>query len=360
MKRIALLLAAIASPVRAHVHAVNFDFVCTTTKPARPDAAAPPAARRHRCRARRRAPPQGPLVRPRWLLIPVLLSLAGIAAGMAWVDWSKGGAGSGLYSREWQPDPVQGYWDPDRFYQPTQLVEGVYPAAECIACHEALTPGIVADWRDSRHSRPASRAPVACPDCHGADHQKLHMPTPKVCAGCHAEQHDAFQSEKQYGFPSHVLAMERATDSKHFVDKPKAETTACVQCHSVATKCDSCHTRHRFAAAEARRPEACTTCHSGPPHPDDETFYASAHGKRYLADAQETDWSKPLRKGNYAVPTCAYCHMRNGQHVVADKSIWGNSACARSIPTPPRTRSSASAGSRSAWTATTRTFRAGN
>jgi hydroxylamine dehydrogenase len=95
-----------------------------------------------------------------------------------------------------------------------------------------------------------------------------------------------------------------------------------VQCHSVATKCDSCHTRHRFDAAEARRPEACTTCHSGPPHPDDETYYGSAHGKRYLADAQKTDWSKPLVKGNYTVPTCAYCHMRNGQHVVADKSIW--------------------------------------
>jgi hypothetical protein len=29
MIRIALLLAAIASPVRAHVHTVNFDFVCT-------------------------------------------------------------------------------------------------------------------------------------------------------------------------------------------------------------------------------------------------------------------------------------------------------------------------------------------
>jgi hydroxylamine dehydrogenase len=100
------------------------------------------------------------------------------------------------------------------------------------------------------------------------------MPTPKVCGECHAVQHDAFQSEKQYGFPSHVLAMERATDSKHFADKPKAETTACVQCHSVATKCDSCHTRHRFEAAEARRAEACTTCHSGPPHPDDETFTA--------------------------------------------------------------------------------------
>jgi hypothetical protein len=56
--------------------------------------------------------------------------------------------------------------------------------------------------------------------------------------------------------------------------------------------------------------------------PTTKPIYASAHGKRYLADAQETDWSKPLRKGNYATPTCAYCHMRNGQHVVADKSIW--------------------------------------
>ena len=30
MRRLALLLAAIASPAWAHVHAVNFDFVCTT------------------------------------------------------------------------------------------------------------------------------------------------------------------------------------------------------------------------------------------------------------------------------------------------------------------------------------------
>jgi hypothetical protein len=30
MKRFVLLLAAMASPVLAHVHAVNFDFVCTT------------------------------------------------------------------------------------------------------------------------------------------------------------------------------------------------------------------------------------------------------------------------------------------------------------------------------------------
>lgn len=258
----------------------------------------------------------------RWLLLPVLLALAAIALGTAFVDWSKGGPGSGLYSREWSPDPVQGYWDPARFYQPTQNVTGVFAAEQCITCHQAITPGIVADWRDSRHSAPRSRAPVTCPDCHGSDHRKLHLPTPEVCGQCHQAQHQAFLSERQYGFPSHVLAMERATDSKHYVDKPKAETTACVQCHSVATKCDSCHTRHRFDAAEARRPEACITCHSGPPHPDDETYFASAHGQRYLAEGQQWDWRKPLVKGNYPVPTCAYCHMRNGQHVVADKSIW--------------------------------------
>jgi hydroxylamine dehydrogenase len=261
-------------------------------------------------------------MRRRWLLVPVALALAGIALGMAWVDWSKGGPGSGLYSREWQPDPVQGYWDPGRFYRSVQSVQGVFPPEQCIACHEALTPGIVADWRESRHSAPSNRAPVACPDCHGTDHQKLHLPTPEVCGGCHGTQREALLSERHYGFPSHSLAMERATDSKHFVDKPKAETTACVQCHSVATKCDSCHTRHRFDPAEARRPEACTTCHSGPPHPDDETYYASAHGRRYLAEGAQWDWSKPLAKGNYPVPTCAYCHMRNGQHVVADKPIW--------------------------------------
>jgi predicted transporter len=30
MKRLALLLAAIANPAWAHVHSLNFDFVCTT------------------------------------------------------------------------------------------------------------------------------------------------------------------------------------------------------------------------------------------------------------------------------------------------------------------------------------------
>jgi hydroxylamine dehydrogenase len=231
--------------------------------------------------------------------------------------------GIGLYGDEWRPEPVHEFWDPGAYQQPeTDAVEGRFSGEECVECHEAITPGIVKDWRKSSHSSPKTGDPVTCNACHGEDHQDLRLPTPADCGGCHDRQHTEFLEERRYGFPSHALAMERAVDSKHFVDKPKAEVASCLQCHSVATKCDSCHTRHRFSAAEARRPEACLTCHSGPPHPDDETYFASAHGQKYLSEGANWDWSKPLRKGNYPVPTCAYCHMSGGKHQVADKAIW--------------------------------------
>jgi len=243
----------------------------------------------------------------------VLASVA-ISLGVAYVHWSKGGPGSGLYSRYWSPEPVQGWWDPERFYRPVRSVQGVFDAAQCLQCHEGVTPIIVSDWRASRHAAPRDRAPVACPDCHGADHQRLRLPTPDVCGGCHPKQSGELRDEARYGFPSHGLAMERAVDARHFADKPKAEVMACVQCHSVATKCDSCHTRHRFDPAEARRPEACITCHSGPPHPDDDTYFASAHGRVYREEGDGWDWTRPLARGNYKAPACAYCHLHDRDH----------------------------------------------
>jgi len=259
-------------------------------------------------------------MRSRYMWIPLILVVIVIVAGFQYIDWRQSGTGSGLYSHEWSPDPVQTYWDPDNFYTAPDTIQGVLEMAQCIQCHEAITPGIVNDWKASRHSQ--VNEPVTCPDCHGSDHQQLHLPTPEVCGGCHDKQHGEFLAEARHGFPSHVLAMDRAVDAPHFVDKPKAEVQSCVQCHSVATKCDSCHTRHRFSAAEARRSEACITCHSGPPHPDDETYFASAHGQIYLQEGHEWDWSKPLQKGNYKAPTCAYCHMDEGRHQVAEKSMW--------------------------------------
>ncbi|VAX11694.1 Hydroxylamine oxidoreductase (Fragment) [hydrothermal vent metagenome] len=257
----------------------------------------------------------------RYIWIPIIVALIALLVGFYYVNWSKSGAGAGLYSRDWLPDAIFAYWNPDDFYESVKTVPGVFNGEECVSCHTAVTPGIVNDWRKSRHSQADKK--VYCADCHGNDHQNLHMPTPTVCATCHKTQHREFVDEKRFGFPSHALAMERALDAKHFVDKPKAEVTACLQCHSIATKCDSCHTRHRFSAAEARRPEACISCHSGPPHPDDETYFNSAHGQIYLKEGSDWDWSKPLRKGNYKAPTCAYCHMDEGKHQVADKSIWG-------------------------------------
>ena len=259
-------------------------------------------------------------MRARYILIPLLVALAAIPIGYAYVGWSQSGPGIGRYAQDWEPEPVQGYWDPAAFYTAPQTVAGVFEGKQCVTCHEAATPAIVVDWRASRHAQ--AETPVFCPACHGEDHQRLHLPDPAVCGNCHATQHGEFLDEARYGFPSHVLAMVRAVEAPHFVDKPKAEVQSCVQCHSVATKCDSCHTRHRFSAAEARRPEACITCHSGPPHPDDTTYFASAHGRIYLEEGAGWDWSKPLRKGNYKAPTCAYCHMERGRHQVADKAIW--------------------------------------
>jgi hydroxylamine dehydrogenase len=261
--------------------------------------------------------------RVRYVWIPLVILLIAIPAGFYYVEWSKGGSGAGLYSRKWVPEAVFAYWNPDDFYQSVDSVMGEFEGEECISCHEAVTPGIVKDWQSSSHSRPGDgKDTVYCSACHGNNHQALHLPSPEVCGDCHSTQHAQFVDEKRFGFPSHALAMERALDASHFVDKPKAEVTACLNCHSVASKCDSCHTRHRFNAAEARRPEACITCHSGPPHPDDETYFASVHGQIYLAEGEQWDWSKPLRKGNYKAPTCAYCHMDEGRHQVADKSMW--------------------------------------
>jgi len=261
-------------------------------------------------------------MRPLYVWIPVLIAAITVPLGYYYVDWSKSGEGAGLYSRDWLPEAVFAYWNPDDFYKSVESVSGEFSGEQCVECHQGVTPGVVNDWRKSGHSKPANgQQAVYCSDCHGSNHENLHLPTPDVCGGCHDKQHGEFVAEKRYGFPSHSLAMERALDAKHFADKPKAEVTACLQCHSVASKCDSCHTRHVFSAAEARRPEACISCHSGPPHPDDETYFNSKHGQLYLAEGETWDWSKPLKKGNYPAPTCAYCHMDAGKHQIADKSI---------------------------------------
>ena len=84
--------------------------------------------------------------------------------------------------------------------------------------------------------------------------------------------------------------------------------------------CTSCHTRHRFSVAEARKPEACDSCHLGPDHPQIEIFEESKHGTLYQAykseynfDAAGGTWSAGV---DYRAPTCAACHMSGSGKVL--------------------------------------------
>jgi hypothetical protein len=58
--------------------------------------------------------------RVRYVWVPVALALVATVLGLAYVHWSKSGPGAGLYSQVWSPDPVQGWWDPGRFFTPSR------------------------------------------------------------------------------------------------------------------------------------------------------------------------------------------------------------------------------------------------
>jgi hypothetical protein len=99
--------------------------------------------------------------------------------------------------------------------------------------------------------------------------------------------------------------------------------------------CSSCHTRHRFDVAEARRPEACDQCHLGPDHPQIEIYEESKHGTLYHAyqdeynfDAAPGTWTPGE---DYRAPTCASCHMSgvgtvSTTHDVTERLSWETQA----------------------------------
>jgi hypothetical protein len=99
--------------------------------------------------------------------------------------------------------------------------------------------------------------------------------------------------------------------------------------------CSSCHTRHRFSVAEARKPEACDQCHLGPDHPQIEIYNESKHGTIYHAEGASWNWRpadghwKPGR--DFRAPTCAACHMSAAgdtpaSHDVTERLSWETQA----------------------------------
>ena len=206
-------------------------------------------------------------------------------------------------------------------------------ATDCITCHQTETPGIVADWKASKHSQNN----VDCSVCHGelhtsaADVDKVMIPLPETCADCHEQQVAQFKRGK------HALAWSAmyAMPTIHWQPMEMIEgIKGCGGCHKIGTKsgaelkelnkegsgfgrasCDACHTRHLFSIDEARQPEACQTCHMGFDHPQWEMYSASKHGVRYTLKATGRI------PQDSAAPTCQTCHMSEGNHEV--RTAWG-------------------------------------
>ncbi len=222
------------------------------------------------------------------------------------------------------------------------LTGGVAKASDCVTCHEKVTPGIVSDWKLSKHSG----EDVSCDTCHGSAHnsredvEKASLPTPNTCAECHDEQVKQFTAGKH----AKAWVAMKSMPTTHYQPMALIEgKKGCGGCHKIGLKseeeirklkedgyafgvasCDACHTRHLFSVEEARSPEACQTCHMGFDHPQWEMYSSSKHGVRYTLK------QKGIIPKDAAAPTCQTCHMQNGDHEV--RTAWGFLAVRLPLP----------------------------
>ncbi|EPR37484.1 hypothetical protein dsx2_0830 [Desulfovibrio sp. X2] len=291
----------------------------------------------------------------------VMLLVAGLAlacAGVAFAQAQAQGNGSRNFSK------------PKEF----RIARGMSEqAVACIECHKATTPGIFSDWAMSRHAS----ANISCLDCHLAqpgdkdvatEHAKYYsrsdMPygkkqyevpiatvvTPKDCSRCHPDEVEQYSRSKH----AHTLEILWKIDPwlNQGFNSENERKTGCWTCHGtiISVKdgkidpkswpnvgvgrvnldgslgsCTSCHTRHRFAVSEARKPEACGQCHLGPDHPQMEIYAESKHGAIYTAfkstynfDAAPGTWTAGV---DYRTPTCAACHMSGSGKVLTTHDV---------------------------------------
>lgn len=84
---------------------------------------------------------------------------------------------------------------------------------------------------------------------------------------------------------------------------------------------------HGDAGADARRNDACISCHGGPKASVVRSYLTSKHGVITVIEADKWDFSKPLEGGNYRAPTCAYCHFHDGGDDDGDARDDARDAC---------------------------------
>jgi len=240
-------------------------------------------------------------------------------------------------------------------------------AKGCIECHAEQTRGIVADWAASRHAH----ANVTCLDCHApgpadTDVSKAHLQfdketkispivSPKDCSRCHPGEAAQYAKSKH----ANTLEIIWKIDGwlNHGMNNEIERTTGCFPCHGTIIKfeggrfdkqewpnvgvgrinpdgsrgsCTSCHTRHKFSIAEARKPEACGQCHLGPDHPQIEIYAESKHGAIYEAEGHDWNWTAAPGMWtpgvDYRTPTCSVCHISGVGDVPTSHDVTGRLA----------------------------------
>jgi hypothetical protein len=108
------------------------------------------------------------------------------------------------------------------------------------------------------------------------------------CVTCHASR------------DAGVIAAWRA--SSHARTAPRAD---CVACHG---------NTHAGSAGRARRDGTCIGCHDKINHETVHSYTTSKHAVIVGLQGDGWDWSRPLVRGNYRAPGCAYCHLHAGEH----------------------------------------------
>ena len=248
---------------------------------------------------------------------------------------------------------------------------GVQDSASCATCHRDLHPTVVRQFETSAMGAAGTQNPrvdyavreLNCAHCHGTDHDRIMASKGRVpeqrCAACHPviyKEHVADGGHSYGPGPGGLgINWERNIGVPHYDQMPrKVMEMGCDPCHAQAgatapeywseeqqrytdgssltyrNGCIACHTRHAFNLEEARKPEACHTCHMGPDHPNYEAYISSKHGSVYDALGDAWDWTVPLAEATYETPTCAYCHMvyvdsagRTTSHDMSRKIVWG-------------------------------------
>jgi len=252
------------------------------------------------------------------------------------------------------------------------IPQGVLDPESCAPCHKTLHPELVSQFESGAMGLEGAQNPLVdfplkqltCANCHGTDHDVIMASRGRVpettCAACHAQiyKEHVLDAGHSYGPGPGGLGInwERNIGVPNYKQMPrKVMQMGCDPCHAQAgatnaeywsdekmkyidtssldyrNGCIACHTRHSFNLEEARKPEACYTCHMGPDHPNYEAYMSSKHGSIYTARGDSWDWTVPLAEAGYDTPTCSYCHMlyvdENGKrytsHNMTRKIIWG-------------------------------------